>query len=235
MERDEFARRLAEATGRLLALTRTYVIDALPEAVTYSLAMGPWVEHVPLGPGELLFAEDAERFRERRSCTAEEMVDLLWRDGLVPLWIDLVVTAALHGHTQVDAEVSPRFVREPRELQGEERPFLIKVRNEPPWVSRAKMHGPLERFPLRWRDDPEAARVVRDPEEGRVSVRRLLLRRLLAAPRTQLTRALVRRYLHERPAADLPWRDEAEQREALAEAERALAGWSQDGDDEGAR
>ncbi|MFY0536903.1 hypothetical protein [Nannocystis pusilla] len=51
------------------------------------------------------------------------MVELLWRDGLVPLWIDLVVTAALHGRTQIDAEVSPRFVRELRELQGEERPF----------------------------------------------------------------------------------------------------------------
>lgn len=235
MERGEFARRLADATRRLLALTRTYVIDALPEAVTYSLTMGPWVEHVPLGPGEVLFAEDAERFRERRSCTAEETVDLLWRDGLVPLWIDMVVVAVEQGRTQVDAEVSPRFVREPQELQGEERPFLIKVRNEPPWISRAKMHGPLKRFPLHWRDDPEAARGVRDPEEGRVSVRRLMLRRLLAAPQTQLTRALVRRYLHERPSADLPWRDEAEQLEAVAEAERAFAGWSQDGDDGVAR
>ncbi|MFZ6185836.1 hypothetical protein [Nannocystis pusilla] len=235
MERGEFARRLSEATGRLLALTRTYVIDDLPEAVTYSLAMGPWVEHVPLGPGEVMFAEDGERFRERRVCTAEETVDLLWRDGLVPLWIDLVVTAALQGRTQIDAEVSPRFVREPRELQGEERPFLIKVRNEPPWIPRARMHGPLKRFPLHWRDDPEAARVMRDPEEGRVSVRRLLLRRLLTAPRTQSTNVQVRRYLHERPAADLPWRDEAEQLEAMAEAERVLAGWSQDGDDEEAR
>ncbi|WP_434421011.1 hypothetical protein [Nannocystis pusilla] len=235
MEREEFRRRLADATRRLLALTRTYVIDALPEAVTYSLAMGSWVEEVPLGPGEVLFAEDGERFRERRSCTAEETVDLLWRDGLVPLWIDMVVVAALHGRTQVDAEVSPRFVRELRELEGEERPFLIKVRNEPPWISRTKMHGPLERFPLHWRDDPEAARVVRDPEEGRVSVRRLLLRRLLAAPRTKAMFAQVRRYLHERPAADLPWRDEAEQLEAIAEAERALAEWSQDGDDAVAR
>ncbi|MFY0536902.1 hypothetical protein [Nannocystis pusilla] len=97
------------------------------------------------------------------------------------------------------------------------------------------MHGPLKRFPLHWRDDPEAARVVTDPEEGRVSVRRLLLRRLLAAPRTKAMFDQVRRYLHERPADDLPWRDEAERLEAIAEAERALAGWSQDGDDEVAR
>ncbi|PCC71212.1 hypothetical protein SAMN02745121_04824 [Nannocystis exedens] len=233
MERDEFARRLADATRRLLALTRTYVIDALPAAVRYSPAMQPWVAHVPLGPGEVVFAEDAERFRERRSGPAEEVIALLWRDGLVPLWIDMVVVAVEHGRTQIEAEVSPRFVRALPELEGEERPFSIKVRNEPPWIPRARMHGPLKRFPLRWRDDPEAARAVRDPEEGRVSTRRLLLRRLLAAPRGQSTVAQVRRHLYERPAADLPWRDEAERLEAIEEAERALAGWRPAEGDEG--
>ncbi|WAS94179.1 hypothetical protein [Nannocystis punicea] len=227
MEREEFARRLAEATRRLLALTRTYVIDSLPEAVTYSLAMQPWVEHVPLGPGEVLFAADGERFRERRRCNAEEAVELLWRDGLVPLWVDLVVVAVADGRTQIEAEVSPRFIREPPELQGEERPFLIKVRNNPPWIPRSKWHGPLKRFPLHWRDDPEAARAVRDPEERRVSTRRLLLRRLLAAPPVRITFAQVLGQLRERPAADLQWRDEDEQLEAIDEAEQVMAGWGE--------
>jgi len=48
MEREEFTRRLTVATARLLAVTRTYVIDALPEAVTFAPAMRPWEDLVPL-------------------------------------------------------------------------------------------------------------------------------------------------------------------------------------------
>lgn len=163
MERAEFARRLAEATTRTLALTRSRVLEAIPEAAIFAPRMQPWEGLVPLPPGHVIFADDHGRFPDapRRRCTPADMVDLLWRDGRVPLWIDVVVVAVEGDHAVIEAEVSPRFTDDPAIFSGahaEERPFVIKAIGSPPWIPLTPQRWPLERFPLRWRDDPEAAR-----------------------------------------------------------------------------
>ncbi|MCY1056836.1 hypothetical protein [Nannocystis sp. SCPEA4] len=150
---------------------------------------------------------------------------LLWRDGRVPYWIDLVVVAVEGGRTLIEAEVSPRFTDDPAIVDGEDRPFLLKVRNSPPWVARRLPFGPVARFPLNWRDDPAAAQLVADPEAGSVSLRRLHLRRLLAAPPVRETFSEILDRLRSPPASDVVWRDPAELLEAIEEAERAMGEW----------
>lgn len=232
MQRDEFARRLAKATKRVLAQTRKIAFEYIPDATSFALVIPPWDAPVPLEPRDRVYADDPQRFPDppRQRLTPAEFVEALWREGLAPRWIDLVVVGVESGRAVIRAEASPRFTDDPALLDNphnEDSPFVLKTLGPPPWVDWTPQTGPLERFSLTWRDDPEAARRAHAARTvgGRGSPRRRELRRLLAGPRSRDAFLEIFGVIRNRPAPSLPWRDAAEVEEAIDEAERALADW----------
>lgn len=163
MEREEFERRLATMTGRLLALNRRLMLEQIPDEPCFDLAIGPWGDLVPLEPREVVDPEDPRRFPEapRRRLAPAELVAALWRAGRVPRWIDVVVVAVVDGRAVVRTDASPRFTDDRHILDNphnEDSPFVIKTVGAPPWIARTPTRVPLERYSLSWQADPEAAR-----------------------------------------------------------------------------
>lgn len=65
----------------------------------------------PLHPDEVVFPDDAERFSRAglKGVDATTVIDLLFRDGMVPEWINLTVTHEHGGRTFVEALCCGRF------------------------------------------------------------------------------------------------------------------------------
>ena len=230
VERAELERRLATATSRALALTRSLVFDAIPDAVCFALHIQKWDVPVPLAAGEVVFAEDPQRFPEapRRQYTAAQLVDALWREGRAPRWIDLVVIAVEDGRAVIRADASARFTADPAVFDDRlepGRPFVVKAVGPPPWIAMTPHRIPRERYGLTWQVDPAGARRAYAAEAVGTSPRRMQLRRRLAGPRTAEAFQELLGLIRARPGEDLPWRDEAEVAEAIAEAEQGLAAW----------
>ena len=156
MERDEFERRLVGAIDHIVALTRSLVLEPIPDAVYFALAIPAWDAPVPLTPHEVVYSDDPQRFPQapRRRVLPAELTALLWRDGRIPRWVDLVIIDVADGLAVIQADASPRFTDDPaveHNPHNEDSPFLVKAIGPPPWIPRSPTHMPLERYSLHWR------------------------------------------------------------------------------------
>ena len=100
MQWQTFQERLLKATGYSVNVARRHVNNVLPERIRYMVRLNQSYDGNPLTMGEHVFPNDALSLDERVGpLTTEEVVELLWRDGIVPEWIDISVFRA-------DAEIT---------------------------------------------------------------------------------------------------------------------------------
>jgi hypothetical protein len=95
MERTTFAERLHLAARRAHDFARTLVEEPLPDPLLFRLAPAPGAE--------------------LQNCTVDQALDVLWRDGQVPEWIDVAVVGESGSATLVELLCCGRFIA------GEER------------------------------------------------------------------------------------------------------------------
>ncbi|MFD1365854.1 hypothetical protein [Actinoplanes sichuanensis] len=121
MDRREFGERLAEVIEEARRRTAPQIIEDLPEPVTLRV----WLNHSYGAP---------EPARHEINRTPAEAADLLWRDGLVPRWVNVGVAGETGTVTFIDlvcsgdlrpADRDPFHVVGPPLPPSGERPFSI--------------------------------------------------------------------------------------------------------------
>lgn len=109
MDKDEFTRLFREASTACIKLAREIVCDHLPDAMLYEVFPNSSYDKHPLHEDERVFPEDELLHDQFHSMDAEQVVNFLWRGGIVPEWIDLSVVSANEQHTVIELLCCGRF------------------------------------------------------------------------------------------------------------------------------
>jgi hypothetical protein len=155
MQKDAFRKRLIVATGHSLECARKFVRDHLPKVFRYMVHLNESYDGNPLKPGERIYPGDTiQHGAQVGPLSAEQVVELLWRDGVVPEWIDISVERVDGGFTILQLLCCGRFTDRAELLYyaaGDACPFGIKSPPFPPdW------HDGDEPFVLGWKVDRNA-------------------------------------------------------------------------------
>jgi hypothetical protein len=111
MERELFERRFLAASIKARDFARTFIEEPLPDAMRFNVHLNG-SHDVGAGPEVKLFPEDSrdQVARRNKNVSAEQVVDLLWRDGLVPQWVDVTVVGETGDATLLDVDACGRFI-----------------------------------------------------------------------------------------------------------------------------
>lgn len=117
MERELFTRRLLEAAVSARDFARTFIEEPLPDAMRFRVQLNS-SHDANASPDFKLYPEDSspERARAHHDLSANEVVDLLWRDGLVPQWIDVQVVDERGDFTLLEILACGRFIADESRL-----------------------------------------------------------------------------------------------------------------------
>ncbi len=131
MDRDLFMDRLLRASERCREFTTQFVTDLLPSTYAFWVLLNSSYD-ADLGPDEVVFPDDVQKYGSRVGpLDAEGVVSLLWRDRMVPEWIDMSVWAADEDTTYLELTCCGRFTSQSRILYydwTEFAPFGVKGR-----------------------------------------------------------------------------------------------------------
>ena len=152
MQKSTFHEHLVKATSHTCEFTREFVRDYLPESFLYIVRLNQSYDRHPLKPGEHVFPDDVARHGAQVGpLSAEQVVELLWRGGLVPEWIDISVAHTDGTHTFMKLICCGRFTERAEHLYYWETgvcPFGCKG----PILPQGWKEGD-EPFDLQWRVD----------------------------------------------------------------------------------
>lgn len=126
MTRDEFQQLLRKATNADLAFARSFIADPLPDAVMYRVILNQSLDTAAESDERLYPEDDGKGF----DCLTEErVVDLLYREGRCPEWIDVSVEARSAAETRMLLLCCGRYSDDPKRMyyaRAEMGPFGIK-------------------------------------------------------------------------------------------------------------
>lgn len=139
MDKATFYQHLETATQMVINFTRQYCVNELPSAYLYFIT--PNARTVDLGDEHLTEKERTilQEWNQYEDVPlmADRVVELLHRDGKVPVWIDVTVTATTPNHTFFQLLCSRR-IREDKDLMHQPvvPPFHIQVALPPDYQER---------------------------------------------------------------------------------------------------
>jgi hypothetical protein len=153
MDRDVFLDHLLKASERCRDFTTRFVFDSLPSVHAYWVVLNCSYDGNPLNDDEVVFPDDIRKHGERVGpLTAEAAVSLLWRDRLVPEWIDMTVWEADEHATYFELTCCGRFTSRSDFLYyswTDVPPFGVKGPAYPPRLAMSAMAGEtVEKFSL---------------------------------------------------------------------------------------
>lgn len=171
MDKFVFAEQLRRAAERTRDFTRTLIIEPLPDAIRFDVRLNQSYDGNPLHLDERVYPDDPERIPEhRRSRLSEDqVVELLWREGAVPEWINLTIEQEDDEYTLIEVECCGRFTTNEQLLyyddrEGRHTPFHVLGPSIPPsYAPESK-----ERYSLNWKlelEDRQALARLRDRAE----------------------------------------------------------------------
>ncbi len=117
VERRVFGERLERGAVRVRDFARTFVMEDLPDRLRFRVLL----DQSCVGPEARLFPE--ENGRTVHCPDAEAVVDLLYRAGRVPQWIDLTVVGEDAATTIVEVRACGRFVEDDARLYYDSPPW----------------------------------------------------------------------------------------------------------------
>jgi hypothetical protein len=93
VERELFAQRLQEAAVVARNFARTLVEEPLPDSMLFRLRLNSSYDGNPLHADEVTFPNDSsfEQASRLSACSESDVVEVLWRNGRVPEWVDVSV------------------------------------------------------------------------------------------------------------------------------------------------
>ena len=147
MDRVEFQRHLMSATQHAFDCAREFVRNPLPTSFRYLVHLNESYDGNPLEAGETTFPEDDGRVVG--PLADHEVVDLLWRAGRIPEWIDISVARTDGVHTFMQLLCCGRFTDQAKHLYYRDSdvcPFGVKS----PYLPQGWEVGD-DPFDLHWR------------------------------------------------------------------------------------
>lgn len=126
MTKHEFQTLLALSSDRALDFARIYVLDYLPQAFLYSVYLNSSFDDPDLKQFDH-YPEDDNKIIE--FINADDVVNLLARNGKIPVWIDISVKYVYKSCTVFQLLCAGRYTEEKSEFYYEKRgtaPFGIK-------------------------------------------------------------------------------------------------------------
>jgi hypothetical protein len=109
--RDTFAERLHEATIKAHEIAGQYIEEHLPDRFRYRVLLNSSYDGNPRCGDEVVFPEDGtpEKAAATADMSFEEVVDLLWRDGRIPEWINIQAVDVSDVETIIGLDACGRF------------------------------------------------------------------------------------------------------------------------------
>ncbi len=137
MERAVFAQRLRDAAGAARDFASQLVRETLPSPIRFRVRLNRSYDATTRGDNFRLFRDDSglERASSVSNCCEAEAIDALWRDGLVPQWIDVAVIGETGEATFVELVCCGRFTADEQRLyhaSGGLSPFQVTGPVQPP-------------------------------------------------------------------------------------------------------
>ena len=146
MKKDDFAALFRKASDVAVDAAVRYVTDSLPSERRFFLNINDAYEH--LKPTENTHPELAMGDRDYLGPKMEgDIIDRLWIDGTVPVWIDISVYRTDSNYTYLDLLACNRFSGESSDYYYEDRgmgPFGVKSPTFPPRWDDSKGKFSLE-------------------------------------------------------------------------------------------
>jgi hypothetical protein len=156
MDREVFLDHLLRASAYCREFTTQFVFDSLPSTYAFWVMLNCSYDLNPLMDGEIVFPDDMQKHGKRVGpLTADAVASLLWRDHMVPEWIDISVWEADQHMTYFELTCCGRFTSESQQLYyrwTDVSPFGVKGPVYPARIARiaisARTGDPVERFSL---------------------------------------------------------------------------------------
>ena len=151
MNRPRFEELLLKASRTVVAFTREFVWNPIPDAVQYRVYPNMSYDKHPDGRILTDYPEDSKLARESLVFSdPSQVVDFLWREGRVPEWIDVQIKEVSEQHATVELICCGRYTADENAMyysQSDMGPFGVKGPALPPeW----KSDRPKEKFDLYW-------------------------------------------------------------------------------------
>src|SRR5512142_2985306 len=110
MERAELARRFQAAAAAARDFARSFLEEPLPDDMRFRVRLNSSCDD-SLRADEVTFPEEGglEQVERDAELDADAALDLLWRDGRVPEWIDVRAVDETGAATILELEVCGRF------------------------------------------------------------------------------------------------------------------------------
>lgn len=162
MEREAFAQRFRDASAKARDFARECVEEPLPDAMVFRVRLNASYDGHALHADERTFPEDDVVAVARTLRTSDEVVQLLWRGGLVPEWVNLDVVGEIGDATVLEVVSCGRFTANLSLLYHEHEgfpPFHVLGPTLPPGWARGQTFSIYHRSRCGSRED--LGRVVR--------------------------------------------------------------------------
>jgi hypothetical protein len=145
MEQKEFKYRLDESTKKLIKFTQSMVTNSISENVKYLIEPNCRETSEHLNKQELNKLMELNRV-ERKQFNSQEVSDMLYEFGQVPLWINTEVFRSTKNMTTIKLICSRRF-RNEKDLnyKADEFPPFHPLVSLPPWKKES------EKFNVNWK------------------------------------------------------------------------------------
>lgn len=134
MTRERFTLAMRSAAEGAKAFAATMVTDDLPTECRFVVFLNQSCDDT-LREGEFVYPDDPLRMGNlTNSLTLDQVVDLLWRDGRIPEWIDMSACRTTPDFTLLSLICCGRFTDRPEPLYYTDSahcPFGIKSPNLP--------------------------------------------------------------------------------------------------------
>jgi hypothetical protein len=105
---NSFKDNLGSSAQHALDFARSLVFNVLPDSIQYNVYLGASYDENPLEEGEETYPDDYVD-GVKRNLNSDEVVELLWRDGKVPEWVNVSVEIYDHDCTSIKLECCGRF------------------------------------------------------------------------------------------------------------------------------
>jgi len=117
VERPVFARHFSEAAKVARDFARRFLEEQLPDKMIFRVHLNSSYD-ANAGSDVKVFPEDSsgDRALATKQLEEEGVVELLWRDGFVPQWVDLMVVGLTEKETIVDVVSCGRFAEDEERL-----------------------------------------------------------------------------------------------------------------------
>lgn len=117
MDRSVFKKHFIEAAAAARDFARRFIEEPLPDAMRFRVHLNSSYDGTA-SPDFKLFPEDSsdERAFATKDLDTEGVIDILWREGCVPQWVDVQVVGEDARHTVLDVTACGRFIENEQRL-----------------------------------------------------------------------------------------------------------------------